>query len=290
MIFLEREDGYIILDFLRVAQHIPRDKGGEILKFYKGQELYFKDCSESLAISQLFCTYVLRALEIPTVSLDMARYQSYKGIVSTSYNPHHLKEFSLKNILDKYFLEVVLKRKHKSYIQKSYDLYNLEDIYQALCYFFRNDLNNEAIVSSLMQDIVKLFFCQFLLGDYDMHYRNLIVLKDSSFHLAPFFDFDGSFCLDLNSTRYVVALENYGHDSRKRRKPIEVLEESIPKYYELFKELFVLIPTKTEVLNDIEKSLGKKLHPNTIRHICYDEYIAQIDNMLKMYEKHFLKK
>ena len=52
----------------------------------------------------------------------------------------------------------------------------------------------------------------------------------------------------------------------------------------------MLIPTKTEVLNDIEKSLGKKLHPNTIRHICYDEYIAQIDNMLKMYEKRFLKK
>ena len=85
-------------------------------------------------------------------------------------------------------------------------------------------------------------------------------------------------------------MENYGHDSRKRRKPIEVLEESIPKYYELFKELFVLIPTKTEVLNDIEKSLGKKLHPNTIRHICYDEYIAQIDNMLKMYERRFFKK
>ncbi len=285
---MKKEDGYLILDSLNVSQVIPRDNGSNILKFYNGQEVYFKESSLALSIGHIFSAKILKSIGVKVVEVDIAKYNNHEGLISTSYNPDHLKEITLKNVLDKYFLEVIIKKKHKSYIKSSYDLYNLEDLSSALFYFFKNEVNTEEIVSSLMNDIIRLFFCQFILGWYDMHYRNIVILKGKDFHLAPFFDFDGDFSLDLNSNYYVVSLNNKRLNPKKRNKPIEILEDSLNNYYNYFKSIFNTLPTKEEILNEIQ--FIKNLSPNLLTHICYDKYIFQINELLKRYENIFLIK
>ena len=100
----------MVLDNLKVSQTISRDNGGKILKFYKEQELYFKENSLALSIGHLFCAKVLRRIGVNVVDVDIAKYKNSYGLITTSYNPKHLKEITLKNVLDKYFLEVIIKK------------------------------------------------------------------------------------------------------------------------------------------------------------------------------------
>ncbi len=287
---LERVNGYLILDNMKVSQKIKRNTGGEILKFFSGGELYFKECPLPVLLAHLFCEQIFRSLNIPVVHFDSAKYQGKTGVVSTSYNPNHYKEIPLKTILDKYYLEVVLKHKHKSYIKNSYNLYNLEDIERALLYFYKNEQNFSEIVSSLMQQITTLFFSQFLSGDNDMHYMNLVILQGENPYVAPYFDFDHSFYLQYFSNRTVVALEKEGHDEKIKRYPIDVLKDMLPLYLDILKEMLQVLPSKEEVLNSMEKSLGISLHPNLVRHICYDTYLSSINELVISYEKEVLKK
>ena len=280
---MQKENGFIILDDLKVSLTIPRDMGGEILKFYKGEELFFKSCNEAQAMSSLFGAEVCRELGIPVVSFGLAKYKGIIGTVATSFNPKHEKVVFLNQILNKYYKEVVEKKKHKSYITKAYDLYNLDDLSLALLYCY----HDEKIVRYLMQKLYVFFFLQFILGDFDMHFENLAI---SNGDFVPLFDFDGCFKLDYYSNYRTISLEKTGHDLEKRRKPIEVLEEMIPLYGNLLKNMLDKLSSKEEILAKIETQLGVSIHPNLTRHIKYDEYLDELRECLKEKQNRFCPK
>ena len=269
---MKKINGYILLDSLKVSQRIPRDTKGEVLKFFDQQELYFKACSEAEIISYLFCERIFKALSFPVVHFEMAMYQGKMGVLATSYNPNHQKEISLQKILNIYYSEYVVKHKHKSWITKPYDLYNLEDLEKALLYYYKDD----GIVLSLMSQLTFLFFSQFFTGDYDMHAKNLVVIDNQ---IAPLFDFGGSFKLQFDSNFYTLALDKKSRFG-VRKTPRKALSEFPSEYLDLMREMLLKLPTQDEILIDIEKQIGFPIHANLTRHICFDHYKQEISLFL----------
>ncbi len=157
-----RKNGYLVLDDEKEIKKNQDDFAKVHWFFVDGQELMFKSgVSEYVCFAELFGEQVALSLKIPTVSYDLAMYRGVRGVLSPNYNPLHVKEIPLEVILQKYYDEVICENfeqfPNEMFLQ---NVHNLEDIWWALEYSYKEHANKTKIVEHLMHQIVESYILQ----------------------------------------------------------------------------------------------------------------------------------
>lgn len=254
--FMERKNGYLILDDEKVVRTIPRNQGGNIFTFsLEGEEYFFKECPLSNALLEIFCSCVAAHLQIPTVSNDLAILNGFVGVLSNSYNPNALEEISLQTILMKYYIDVLVDNEQEcSQILDFNDLYNLEDIQKSLFHFFPSD-----VATCLFSEVIDSFLLQCFLGNPDVHSTQLTILLGDEPHLSMNHDYERACTVNFNQSVFSFDLK-VKRNSSKKCLPRDIIQDFFSYehslYFEYFCEKVNLLPSKEVVLQQMQSQLG----------------------------------
>ena len=294
VIDMKRNDGYLVLDNANVIDKIPRNNGGEAIKFLiDGQEFYFKECDEVHSLLEIFCGYVAKFVDIPTVMYDLATYQNRKGVLSSSYNPYHLKEITLYEIFTHYYISCLVSDEELcDDLMHFDDLFNLEDIWNALDFYYQDNPRKNEIVEILMEDVINAFFLQIFLGNRDVHYTQLTILESDNPRLSMNHDYGESCLIQMHNNFYSYALQSTMHDTLHKVQPKDTIYDFFTStdesFISKFEEKLSLIPSKDVILNFMREQLGIEVSESRVSFFLknYDSYKLELQNilMLKRYQ------
>jgi len=258
---MERKNGYLILDNEKIVRKIPRNTTGFVFEFLiHGEEHYFKPCEEAHALLEVFCSYVANRIEIPSVFYDIAIYQNQLGVLSKTYNPNHEKEISIRDLLVSYYINVIVEDEDLLKDVSDFDnLYNLDDIWNALDFHYKNREDKNIVVARLMREIMDSFLLQIILGNRDMHFTQLIILDGEYPHLTLNHDYGEACLVNIQNNFYPYALQVTMKDTSSKVQPkftiFELLTSSDEIFIEYFKEKLNLLPSSEEVLLEMNRKL-----------------------------------
>lgn len=140
-----RKNGFLMINSKSKIREKSKNNGTSYGYWIQkdGEEYYFKVGSIYKLYMELFCEEIAKLLKIPTVTYDLAKIGSRQGVISKSYNPNHVKEITIFQILEKYYQEVICQHpdlyKNEMFIENAF---NLEDVWWALDYYYQ-DLPNK---------------------------------------------------------------------------------------------------------------------------------------------------
>ena len=123
---------------------------------------------------EVFTSRVIEAIGISTVKYHLAKFKGQIGVISLNYNTNHEKEITIAEVL-KIFLNGVA-CKDKSYPHSLGELNNLDMMWEAIDYYYRNRDNHDEIAKNLMASIVDAFLLQFLVGNIDLNLFNISII------------------------------------------------------------------------------------------------------------------
>ncbi len=276
---MKREKNYVILEEEKVIKQLERNEKGCIYVFeIDKKEYYFKEVELSTAYLELFGEQIARSLNIDTVHYALAKYQGKIGVLSENYNPKHLKEITMKQILMNYYMGCFWNRKEiREDIHHLDDLMNLEDIWSAITYYYKDRIDKNEIGNKIMSQLVDTFLLQIFLGNQDLHSTQLSILDGKHPTLTPNHDYGKACLIDLYQNRYTYGLSPTRYDSETKRYPYTVVNEMLytseSTFIDYFEEKLHLLPTSDE----LNSCLEGKFEANELEH-----YIAFF---LKNYEK-----
>ena len=153
----------------------------------ENEEWIFKTCDLEECYLECFSSCVAQILHSKTVFSYPAIYHNEYGVVSKSYNPNQCNAIHLSTIISQY-----LNSKHLSNLENGF-VSSLEEVWNALEFYYEKNPHKKQIVFSLMQDIVDAFLLQLFLGNSDLNMGNLIIIEENFPFLAPNFDYGNSF-------------------------------------------------------------------------------------------------
>ncbi len=294
---MERKNGFCILDFHKIIRTIPRNQEGNIYVFLlDGKEYFFKECEEKECYVELFCEQVARFLGISTVHYDLARMENMTGVFSEGFNPNHCMETSLKEILEIFYHDVVCNYtddfSHAFFVENTF---NLENIWEALDYYFRDYKDKNIVVSRIMKQLVDSFILQICTGNSDLHYLNLTVLNEEEPILAPNYDYEkcDSVLSSLNTYTLQVSPLRFFSKNDGITTILKFLQFSSCEYKEYFLKKVSLMPSPFEIFSKIEDQLLIPI-PSFIKEILSSKYLEEkekIENViLEFQESNFRKR
>ena len=109
-------------------------------------------------------------------------------MISNNYKEDDYSYISLDTILNDYYVYITNNNINYENI-RIYELVNLETIWQALEYRYRNTNNSEEIVKKLMEELTSRFLIDILTGQNDRHEFNIeIKEKGNDIKLANIYD------------------------------------------------------------------------------------------------------
>ncbi len=257
---MERSKGYLILD----NEKIIREEKCSISSFWfliNGKEYMCKMVGdEYFCYVELFYQYVSLALGIPTVRYDLAKFSSVIGVLTETYNPQHYKEISLESILSLFYNEVIVNNQEffprEIFLENTQ---NLEDIWLAFLYYYRNRLEKTEIVKHLMKEVVDSFILQICTGDIDKHYNNLFLLDCDKPVLALNFDYGWCGQVDFYSKcsyNLQVFPLTFSNLNDARTTILDFLNYSSDEFVFYFISKVNLMPSVGKIFEKIENQTG----------------------------------
>lgn len=256
---------YFVLDEEKLLDQIPRNKEGYVYKFLiSSKEYYFKECLEEHALLEKMCSYISKCISIPTVMYDLAMYHGKKGVGSFSYNPNHFREISLYDILVHYYIHCLAEEESLLEDVTQIDaLYNLDDIWNAIDFYYKDRPDKESIVQTLMKEIVDAFFLQLVLGNRDLHYTQLTILEADTPHLSLQHDYSLSCLIQFKNNFYSYALQMTMHEVDTKVFPLDTISEffssSDESFLDSFSDKLNLLPSREDILNYLGFSNENKM-------------------------------
>jgi len=285
VISMIRKDGYFVLDgqksFFKDNPYI-----GCVWFHIEQKEYMFKYCGAKFCYNELFYERVARALNIPTVHYDLAKLRKETGVITESFNPNHCKEVSLKEILEKFYDEVVISNitdfPNAFFIENTF---NLEDVWQALVYYYRDydKSKQNRIVSKLMSQLVDSFILQICTGNPDMHFLNVVVLDGEEPELAPNFDYGrgGSIFSDDSMYVFQVAPLRFSDHNSAKTTIQAFLGTSSEEFRQHFIDKVSLMPSFDSVISSIEMQTEVPV-PNDVKEFLFTRYNDEQENIKKI--------
>lgn len=281
---MERINGY--LDLNSISSEFTKIKNRTHAIYYfsvNNEDKFFKVCNDSEALMSILADIVAQCLDIPTVHFELATYQNQKGIVSNSYNPNKYCELSMMQILETYFQE-----SHDNKLNDADtidDLNNLEDIFYALQFYFKNKKNFSEVIEKIYYEIVQTFILQVVIGGSDFHCENIIILDGDLPTLAPNFDYDRTFQIKLGSQIFPYALLPSRLSKKSKNDHLLIIEQFLSMnetFYNLFFDKISLLPNSRDLVKLLENRLGFSVHPNTVSFFIknYESYFSYLKNIM----------
>lgn len=272
---MNRKNGYLKLNKILRKEEIPVFSTKAITKIGAYYNHYIKIEDQKFFVKnddgweqELICCEFLKKLGIDTVEYDIALINDEKYIISLDYRKKDYKYISGSEIIDGFYNNV--KKIDQSYflnfnikpdevIEKvRYDLNNLENIWQALTLWYKDNPEQESIVANLMEELEKRFLIRsILLMDSDYHPDNWCIEEGKNINLVPNYDFGST----LNGATFFgmpfgVFVEDAGDSNKIQLKNYlsNTVEENIEEFIKIFNQatpgLFI------NAIKDVEKKLG----------------------------------
>ena len=215
---------------------------------------FFKESMMSEPYNELLAEELLKDFNLPHAEYDLAIYGNRKGVITKSFIDKNKKY---------YFGENIIKDYNKA-LNKEFDVTdnNLENIWDALEYKYRDNPNKEIIVSHLMNQIVDMYIFDILTGNCDRYYWNYQIEEGKEgINIAPIYDSE-AIMINTNNPSFFVA-----GDIDKNNKPnlYEELEKFISysesSYIDRIKDKLWIISGKNidSVLERVEKKIGYEI-------------------------------
>lgn len=282
---MERKNGYLILDNQKMF-YKENQAVGCFWYLIDGKQYMFKSCEPLFCYMELFYEQVARHIQISTVHYDLAKSGLMTGVLTESFNPNLMKEVYLKDILEKFYNEVVcLNTQDYPHVYFVENTYNLEDLWSALDYYYLDREDKASIVSHLMNQIVDSFLLQICTENIDLHYMNLVVLDGESPTLAPNFDYGqcGFVFHDAGTYHLQVSPLSFSETNNAQSIILEFLGLSSLEFRELLQEKVNLMPDFMDVCHIIEQNTGTNI-PKDIQENLLFYYKDSKENLLKIVE------
>lgn len=184
----------------------------------EGEEYYLKRSNyweQELVVEEFFTLLGLSNLHYDVATLDGVEY-----VISKDYKCLGKKYITGAEILEDFYIQT--KKTDNGYFKENFGmrlnrrkelaaifLNNLENIWQALAFRYRNKTNKEKIVYKLVNDLKKRFLVRsILLNDADYHPNNWIIEEGSEIKLIPNFDNESTLMTDINGLPFGASIEN----------------------------------------------------------------------------------
>lgn len=168
----------------QIVRVIEKDYQKIVFSFdYQGETYYYKYDSLTLPYSELVAAELANDYGISHVDYDLATYENSKGVISKDYKKENDKIIEGTVILSDFY------EKYDSADTYSEIHNNLEDIWDALEYRYRNHKNKQEIVKDLMKKIVDIFVFDIITCQSDRHSLNWgIIENEDNVDILPLFD------------------------------------------------------------------------------------------------------
>lgn len=280
---------------IRDSNKITRIKSGSsrihFSFIYNGTKYYYKSDPNSNPYSELLINCLANDYGIPSVLYDLATVKDTKGVISKDFTKPNTNIISGKDIIVEY-IKYLNKKNNIDDIEDILEhINNLEDIWNALDYHYRDLPNKLEIVSNLMNQIVDLFIFDILTYQSDRHFNNWsIIEEDDNISLAPIYDNELTALVDSEYSRlmpasYVLAVDSFSLDdiNKELEKFIDVSEFN---YKELIKDKMWIISNDNlkKAFSDIEKKIGypipKKIKENSLN--LFREHRNNLEEVLNI--------
>lgn len=160
---------------------------------WNGEDYFFKYDSKFSPFNELVFDEICSDLNIECINYDLAIIGNFKGLISKSFVKKEAKIITGETILGDYYKDPDVQKMIQKDISADLSLFcfnTFQDIWPALDYRYRNRVDKEQVVQYLMENLVKMFLVDSLVGQVDRHEENWQVLEcsngDVKFH--PLFD------------------------------------------------------------------------------------------------------
>lgn len=157
------------------------------------KSIFFKECSKEGIVNELIIDNICKLFNKDVLEQDYGyitdKYnRKVYGLISNNYKEDDYSYISLDTILNDYYVYITNNNINYENI-RIYELVNLETIWQALEYRYRNTNNSEEIVKKLMEELTSRFLIDILTGQNDRHEFNIeIKEKGNDIKLANIYD------------------------------------------------------------------------------------------------------
>ena len=211
--------------------------------FFKYDFLISKFC-----YNELMAYYIAKDLGLDCVKYDLATIGGYKGVISESYkkvDANYISGYEI--IMNTYGHEAAIWGKT-----------TLEEIWQALEEYYKNRPNMQEIVASLMDEIVKMFLFDELVGQSDRNITNWEIAEYSNgeIKLCPIFDNSRFLNCDIFDLKPLIKVDdNFEKNMYNDIMLGHFLDISSSEYLDLLSSYLWVIREENinKIINQIEK-------------------------------------
>lgn len=264
---------------------------------YQQKKYFFKKGDLDYCYKSLIGSEIAKCLGLPTLEFSFAAYNGDYGVVSPTYNPENKKEVNLSVILEKYYDEVISKNKegfsNEQFLESTL---NLETTWWAIEYYYKDKKNVKEITAHLMQQIVDYYILQIIIGEIDLHSKNICILDSEEPTLAKYYDYDASFEISFSSRiPYGYAMNPYPNPESRETTPVQsirtFLSASDSSYADYLNEIINKAPDIEFIFERVEEKTGFPMpeeYKEEYRYL-YHHYLTNINTILEDYF-HNLKK
>ncbi len=182
---------YNLLKEKGIIEEMNDSKGRKYAFFVNihGIKIYFKESTKEGIVNELIIDSICKLFNKDVLEQDYGyitdKYnRKVYGLISNNYKDDNYSYISLDTILNDYYVYITNNNINYEKI-RIYELVNLETIWQALEYRYRNIDNSKEIVKKLMEELVSRLLIDILTGQNDRYEFNIeIKEKDSDIKLA----------------------------------------------------------------------------------------------------------
>ncbi|MCI8394088.1 MAG: hypothetical protein HFH86_01225 [Bacilli bacterium] len=241
--------------------------------------------------------------QIPTPHIELISYKDYQGELIEDYRQEHFKYISGETILYEYFLamkhttnfqSILPKYLLKDWLTKDEKtelikrLNNLETIWNAVEFHFRNYQHKNKIVYNILTNLANRFAFDFLTMQRDRHAANWEIEKNrTSATLTPLFDSNRSFYFPSFN------LEFHINEHYKLSDIYEELEYFLTYSERIFCAYFYNLYNRfsltqlSNIINQIEKNINAEIPKDIKIEIMgsYEEHYEKLTEIIKRRDK-----
>lgn len=146
---------------------------------YNNDEFFYKYKNNRIPYNELIANELLKDFNLPHIEYDLATFGTKKGVISKNYKNNNFNYIYGEEILLNFWNDDRYIEEHN----------NLDDIWDALEYRYRNYENKREIVSHLMNRIVQIYIFDIITCQSDRHSQNWEIMESENLiDIAPIYD------------------------------------------------------------------------------------------------------
>ena len=221
---------------------------------------------------------------MPHATYDLAIHKKRKGVLTKDFRKKDKKYVNGLSILEEYFKHN--KSDDSDYLSMKYN--NLDDIWNALEYRYKDKPNKKEIVSKLMNQLVDLLIFDILVANSDRTYNNYQIEEgEDDINLAPIFDNEGVLYNCNNISFYVEDSNNNLRNSNPYVELEKFLDYGDSAYINRIKDkLWIISDDNIEkVYEKISRKTGFEI-PDGLAVDYMKEFMNHREKIEKIIEKY----